>query len=86
MERDDPLCTDVFIQSEDRAGKTTITAYFSSVPTASLDTIDGAALMELLKKIASEGFDMERMAMVIKRDRLKLLASLESKPADSFGE
>jgi Zn-dependent M16 (insulinase) family peptidase len=85
VERDDPLCTDIYMANEDKAGHTTLSAYFSSVPTEKLDTLD-RELVTLLEKIRSEGIDMTRIALVLKRDRLKLLASLETKPADSFAD
>ncbi|PWN49324.1 hypothetical protein IE53DRAFT_388475 [Violaceomyces palustris] len=85
IERDDPLCTDVYMGTTDKAGRCTVVAYFSSVPTSQLDKLD-EQLVELLEKVATEGIDMQRMAMVIKRDRLKLLSQLETKPADSFSD
>ncbi|PWY97140.1 hypothetical protein BCV70DRAFT_219707 [Testicularia cyperi] len=85
VERDDPLCTDVYLGSSDKAGASLISAYFSSVPSDQLDKLDGQ-LTELLSKIIVDGIDMERMAMVIKRDKLKVLSGLETKPADSFAD
>ncbi len=41
--------------------------YIGSVPTEHLDTFD-EKLKASLKRIADEGFDMDRMAMVIGRD------------------
>ncbi|KDN42524.1 hypothetical protein K437DRAFT_269392 [Tilletiaria anomala UBC 951] len=85
VERDDPYCTDVSFGSADKAGVTTLYAYFSSVPMERLDTLDGE-LVVLLNKVAEKGIDMDRMKTVIKRDRLKLLSHLETKPADSFAD
>ncbi|KAJ1023179.1 hypothetical protein NDA16_003332 [Ustilago loliicola] len=85
VERDDPLCTDAYIGATDKAGATTLSAYFSSVPTEQLDKLD-QQLIDLLAKIVKEGIDMERMHMVIKRDKLKVLSQLETKPADSFAD
>lgn len=85
VERDDPLCTDAYIGATDKAGATTLSAYFSSVPTEQLDKLD-QQLIDLLANIVQEGIDMERMRMVIKRDKLKVLSQLETKPADSFAD
>ncbi|CAD6909796.1 unnamed protein product [Tilletia controversa] len=85
VERDDPLCTDVYIGENDRAGKTSLYAYFSSVPAAELDNLD-EKLIDVLKRHTEEGFDMDRMRIVLERERLKLLNDLETKPADSLGD
>ncbi|KAN0061466.1 hypothetical protein ACQY0O_006313 [Thecaphora frezii] len=85
VERDDPLFTDVYMSSTEKAGADTLYAYFSSVPTERLDEVDGL-VVELLERVAREGIDMERMSMLIKRDKLKLLSSLETKPADGFSD
>ncbi|TKY89650.1 hypothetical protein EX895_001435 [Sporisorium graminicola] len=85
VERDDPLCTDVYIGASDKAGASLLSAYFSSVPTEQLDRLD-QQLVDLLSKIVDEGIDMDRIHMVIKRDKLKVLSQLETKPADSFAD
>lgn len=85
VERDDPLCTGADIMSSDKAGASLISAYFSSVPSDQLDRLD-QQLIDLLAGIVKNGIDMERMHMVIKRDKLKVLSHLETKPADSFAD
>lgn len=85
VEVGEPLCTDVYFAAEDKAGKGSLTAFFSSVPTAKLESLD-VELVKLLEKVAADGIDMERMAMCIRRDRVKLLNQLETKPADSFAD
>ncbi|EST04590.1 Peptidase M16, C-terminal domain protein [Kalmanozyma brasiliensis GHG001] len=85
VERDDPLCTDAYFGSTDKAGATLLSAYFSSVPSDQLDRLD-QQLIDLLAGIVKEGIDMDRMQMVIKRDKLKVLSQLETKPADSFAD
>lgn len=83
IERDDPLCTDIYVSSETKAGASVISAYCSSVPTNKLESLD-QELVLLLSKIAAEGIDMQRMQLCIKRDRTKVMNQLETKPADSF--
>ncbi|SPO28432.1 related to Zn2+-dependent endopeptidase, insulinase superfamily [Ustilago trichophora] len=85
VERDDPLCTDAYIGASDKAGASLLSAYFSSVPTEQLDKLD-QQLVDLLAGIVKDGVDMDRMQMVIKRDKLKVLSQLETKPADSFAD
>ncbi|GAC99682.1 hypothetical protein PHSY_007285 [Pseudozyma hubeiensis SY62] len=85
VERDDPLCTDAYIGSSDKAGASLLSAYFSSVPSDQLDRLD-QQVVDLLAGIVREGMDMDRMHMVIKRDKLKVLSQLETKPADSFAD
>jgi len=85
VERDDPLCTDVYFGEDDRAGKTTIYVYFSSVPYDQLGSLD-EELIRVLQELQRDGFDMDRMHTVLERDRLKLLSNLERQPADSLGD
>ena len=85
IERDDPYCTDVSFGSSDKVGTSTLYGYFSSVPTERLDDLDGE-LVKVFEKVTQEGIDMSRMATIIRRERLKLMSQLESKPADSFAD
>lgn len=85
IERDDPLCTDIYLSSETKAGAGVISAYCTSVPTEKLDSLDGQ-LIDLLRKISTEGIDMERMQLCIKRDRIKVMNQLETKPSESFAD
>lgn len=86
VERDDPYATDVFFNHSDKIGRNIITIYLSSVPTERLETLDVELVDSVFKKIIEEGIDMDRMRMVIERDRLKLLEDLETKPSDSFAD
>lgn len=58
-----------------------LTVYLSSVPTEHLATFD-TQFKTYLARIASEGFDMTRMAMIIERQRLALLESIETDAAE----
>lgn len=74
-----PLCTGVGFYSEDRVNKNEITVFASDVPTKHLETL-GDQIREKLGAIAkSDGIDMERMALVLRRDKRKLLNSMESR-------
>lgn len=51
--------------------------YVGSIPTEHLDTFD-EKLKASLKRIADDGLDMKRMAMVISRDKRKVRTSQPS--------
>ncbi|WFD03327.1 hypothetical protein MOBT1_002016 [Malassezia obtusa] len=84
VERDQPLCTDIYITNSERAGASVLSIAFSSVPSASLDTLD-AEFVRVLKEVA-ERIDMARMRTVLRRERLRLLSQLEMRPADCFSD
>ena len=65
VERDDPLCTDVYFGNSERAGASVISASFSSVPSAQLDTLD-IHLHELFERVTTSGIDMARMRTVLR--------------------
>ncbi|GHT84478.1 metalloprotease [Actinomycetota bacterium] len=85
VERDDPLCTDVYFGNSERAGASVLGACFSSVPTAKLDDLDHS-LHTLFETVARDGVDMTRMATVLRRERERLLSQLEMRPADCFSD
>lgn len=85
VERDDPLCTDVYFGNSERAGASVISASFSSVPSAQLDTLD-IHLHELFERVTTSGIDMARMRTVLRRERERLLAQLETRTADCFSD
>ncbi|KAG8859116.1 hypothetical protein FRB96_004686 [Tulasnella sp. 330] len=68
-----PLCTYIYFNEDTRASFTALDVYFGSVPTEHLGAIN-AKFKASLEKIVSDkhGIDMERMGMIIKRDRLKV--------------
>ncbi|KAG9001081.1 hypothetical protein FRB93_012461 [Tulasnella sp. JGI-2019a] len=80
-----PLCTYIYFNENTRASFTALEVYFGSVPTEHLDGL-GEKFKASLEKIVSdkEGIDMERMKMIIKRDRLKLLNELDASGGDYF--
>ncbi|KAG8742736.1 hypothetical protein FRC12_015287 [Ceratobasidium sp. 428] len=78
-----PLCTYIYCDIEERATFTTQGIYFGAVPTDQLGELHGK-VVESLKKIVADGVDMDRIRLVIKRDRLKLKSSLESNGGDVF--
>ncbi|KAF9586373.1 hypothetical protein BGW38_006117 [Lunasporangiospora selenospora] len=76
VEIEDPYCTSLDFYTSQRI-RTEIRLTIDSVPTEKLDEIE-PKFFSILEKVAKEGFDMERMASVIKREKLKLMDRLET--------
>ncbi|CCO26896.1 hypothetical protein BN14_00928 [Rhizoctonia solani AG-1 IB] len=83
VETANPLCTYIYCDSEERATFTSNNIYFGAVPTEQLDALHQKVIVKL-KQIVAEGIDMDRIRLVIKRDRLKLKSMLESDGGDVF--
>lgn len=75
--------TYVYFEERDYATRNALYIYAGSVPTEQLDAFD-EKLQTSLRRIAGEGFDMERMAMVIDRDERQLRSKVESSKGDVF--
>lgn len=73
-----PLATGIGVYSEDRVNKNEMTMYASDVPTKHLETLGDAIKAKMSKIVREEGIDMERMSLLIRRDKRKLLNSMES--------
>ena len=77
VEISSPLCTYVGFYENTRARFIELAVYFGSVPTEIL--MDGELERKFtgaLERIVEEGFDMERMRLVLKRERLKVRDAL----------
>lgn len=61
------LSTYIYFAEETRATALYLPIYIGSIPTEHIDDFD-SKLKASLRRIVSEGIDMERMAMVINRD------------------
>ncbi|KIK71096.1 hypothetical protein GYMLUDRAFT_147646 [Collybiopsis luxurians FD-317 M1] len=83
VEIESPLCTYIYFAEEVRASRVSLPIYVGSVPTAELETFD-KKLKASLRKIAAEGIDMERMAMVINREERQLRSKIESAKGETF--
>ncbi|GJE87608.1 Zn-dependent peptidase M16-like protein [Phanerochaete sordida] len=83
VEIESPLCTYVYFEERDYATRNGLYVYAGSVPAEHLETFD-EKLQNSLKRIAQEGFDMKRMAMVIDRDERQLRSKVESSKGDTF--
>ncbi|KAF9435543.1 hypothetical protein BGZ76_006085 [Entomortierella beljakovae] len=76
VEIDDPYCTRVYFYTSGRI-RTEVRVTFDSVPTNKLEEVE-SKFFSILEKIEKEGFDMNRIASVIKRQKLKLLDRYET--------
>ena len=73
-----PLATSIGFYAEDRVNKNELQCSISDVPAKHLQTV-GDLVKEKLKTILEkEGLDMERMGLVLRRDRRKLLNYMET--------
>jgi Zn-dependent M16 (insulinase) family peptidase len=73
-----PYTTSIGIYSEDRVNKNELTMGMFDVPTKHLNDIADLVRAKLAKVVKEEGIDMERMAMIIRRDKRKLLNYMET--------
>lgn len=78
-----PLCTYIYVIDNVRAGYSAIEVYLGGVPTEELDGMH-TKLIDALTKVAKEGVDMDRMATIITRDKLRFLNALESNPGEFY--
>ncbi|KAG8964223.1 hypothetical protein FRC00_003325 [Tulasnella sp. 408] len=78
-----PLCTYIYVVDDVRAGYSALEVYLGGVPTEELNGMY-TKLIDALKKVAKEGIDMDRMATIIKRDKLRFLNALESNPGEVY--
>ncbi|KAH8835156.1 Metalloenzyme, LuxS/M16 peptidase-like protein [Flagelloscypha sp. PMI_526] len=83
IEIDAPLCTYIYFSEDTRATMVNLPIYVGSIPTEHIDTFP-ARLKASLERIASDGLDMTRMAMVISREERQLRSKLESSKGDTF--
>jgi hypothetical protein len=62
-----PYSSYIYFEEDTRATRVNLPVYISSVPTEHLDSFN-EKFKDSLKRIATTGMDMQRMAMVINRD------------------
>jgi len=73
-----PFCTGIGFYSEDRVNKNELTCYIQDIPVKHLDTIQGMIHDKMKSILDKEGIDMERMGLVLRRDKRKLLNYMET--------
>ena len=80
-----PPSTHISFYGDDKATRGDLAIYVRSVPVEHLPSFPGK-LRASLARIAEEGMDMGRMAMVISRDERQLRSRIESFKGNTFGE
>ena len=75
--------TYIYFYEDERAARDDLAIYVGSVPVEHLASFPDR-LRASLARIAEEGLDMERMAMVINRDERQLRSKIESSKGDAF--
>lgn len=83
VEVETPLCTYIYFYEDERATRGDLAIYVGSVPVEHLASFPDK-LRTSLTRIAREGLDMDRMAMVINRDERQLRSRIESSKGDAF--
>ncbi|KAF9229385.1 hypothetical protein BS17DRAFT_771387 [Gyrodon lividus] len=83
VEIESPLCSYIYFSEDTRATMVDLPIYIGSVPAEHLDNFD-EKLSASFRRIAEEGIDMTRIAMVINRDERQLRSKLESAKGDTF--
>ncbi|KAF8337466.1 Metalloenzyme, LuxS/M16 peptidase-like protein [Cantharellus anzutake] len=83
VEIESPLCTYISFYESAKASFTTLDVHFGAVPTEELDLLAGK-FKSALECIVRDGFDMNRIRLVLKKERLRVSSSLESSGGDYF--
>ncbi|EIW67501.1 hypothetical protein TREMEDRAFT_33585 [Tremella mesenterica DSM 1558] len=73
-----PYASYIGVSSEDRVNKNEISMYISDVPTKHLEELPKLILEKLRKIAEEEGVDEERMKLVLRQDKRKLLDHMET--------
>lgn len=73
-----PFCSGIGFYSEDRVNKNEISCSMSDVPYKHLESMSGRVFDALRRIKDKDGIDMERMHRILRRDRRKLLNSMET--------
>jgi Zn-dependent M16 (insulinase) family peptidase len=79
IEVEDPVTTDISFYTQAQL-PCTISIHFESVPVEHLDSVEGQ-LMDVFRKVAKDGFDMERLAIVNRTLKNRRLLDVEESPA-----
>lgn len=77
------LSTYIYFYEDERPTRGDLAIYVGSVPVGHLPNFPDK-LRASLARIAEEGLDMERMAMVLNRDERQLRSKIESSKGDAF--
>ena len=76
-----PYATAIGFYAEDRVNKNELQCSISDVPAKHLESIGQKIRTKLKHIVDEEGIDMERMGLVLRRDKRKLLNYMETAPS-----
>ena len=76
-----PYATGIGFYTEDRVNKTELTCSVSDVPAKHLESIGQKIQAKLKNIVDEEGIDMERIGLILRRDKRKLLNYMEAAPS-----
>jgi Zn-dependent M16 (insulinase) family peptidase len=79
-----PYTTSIGFYSEDRVNKNELSMGIFDVPTKHLNDIADLIRAKMAKIVKEGGIDMDRMAMILRRDKRKILNSMETSVSDSL--
>ena len=83
LSRDVLFSTYIYFYEDERATRDDLAIYVGSVPVERLSGFPDQLRASLIR-IAEEGLDMGRMAMVLNRDERQLRSKIESSKGDAF--
>lgn len=72
-----PYCSGISFYAEDRVNKNELSCFIADVPTKYGESI-GGMIVDKLREIVKGGIDMDKMGITLRRDKRKLLNSMES--------
>ena len=84
IEIDEPVTTNISFSTNYQL-PCTLAIYFESVPVEHLSTLEDD-LFAILRKVAVDGIDMERMTTVVENQRHRYLLYVEKRPAEIFSQ
>jgi len=79
-----PYTTSIGFYSEDRVNHNELSMGIFDVPTKHLNDIADLVRAKLAKIVKEEGIDMERMALILRRDKRKIINTMETSVSDSL--
>lgn len=81
-----PYCSSIGFYSEDRVNKNELSCFIADVPVKYGEKMIGMVVDKLKKIVSDEGIDMEKMALIIRRDKRKLLDGMETSVSSTLAD
>lgn len=81
-----PFCTGIGFYAEDRVNQNELSCFISDVPMKHLEKMKDMVMEKMGKIAKEEGIDMGKMEMWIRRDKRKLLNSMETSVSGTLAD